>query len=119
MLRMLASAGRSGDVFFFISHTGRTKVLVEAAGLAQETEAKVISLTAPGSPLAARSDYTIELPDTEDTEQYLPMTSRIVQLVILDILATGVTLQRGEKFLPHLARIKQSVQATRFKDGES
>ena len=86
MLRMLASAGRSGDVFFFISHTGRTKVLVEAAGLAQETEAKVISLTAPGSPLAARSDYTIELPDTEDTEQYLPMTSRIVQLVILDIL---------------------------------
>ncbi len=119
MLRMMASAGGRGDVFFFISHTGRTKVLVEAAELARETQATVISLTAPDSPLAARSHCTIELAETENTEQYLPMTSRIVQLVILDVLATGVTLQRGEDFLPHLARIKQSLKATRFRDGES
>ncbi len=114
MLRMLTTAGGPGDLFFFISHTGRTRVLVEAAELARETEAIVVSLTAPDSPLAAMSHCTIELADTEDTEQYLPMTSRIVQLVILDILATGVTLRRGEDFLPHLARIKQSLQATRF-----
>jgi RpiR family carbohydrate utilization transcriptional regulator len=42
------------------------------------------------------------------------MTSRIVQLVILDVLATGVTLQRGEGFLPHLARIKESLKETRL-----
>lgn len=114
MLRMLTTAGGAGDLFFFISHTGRTKVLVEAAELARETEAVVVSLTAPNSPLAAMSHCTIELADTENAEQYLPMTSRIVQLVVLDILATGVTLRRGEDFLPHLARIKQSLQATRF-----
>jgi RpiR family carbohydrate utilization transcriptional regulator len=44
------------------------------------------------------------------------MTSRIVQLAILDVLATGVTLQRGEGFLPHLARIKESLRATRLPD---
>ncbi|MEP1594348.1 MAG: transcriptional regulator HexR, partial [Halieaceae bacterium] len=119
MLRMMTSAGGAGDVFFFISHTGRTKVLVEAAELARETEATVVSLTAPNSPLAARSHCTIELAETENTDEYLPMTSRIVQLVILDVLATGVTLSRGEDFLPHLARIKQSVRDTRFGESEN
>jgi RpiR family carbohydrate utilization transcriptional regulator len=44
----------------------------------------------------------------------LPMTSRLVQLVILDVLAAGVTLRRGEGFTPHLARIKDSLKDTRF-----
>ena len=50
----------------------------------------------------------------EDTDQYMPMTSRLVQLVILDVLASGVTLRRGESFTPYLARIKDSLKDTRF-----
>ena len=42
------------------------------------------------------------------------MTSRLVQLVILDVLAAGVTLRRGEGVAPHLARIKDSLRDTRF-----
>ena len=45
MLRMLSASGGVGDVFFFISHTGRTRVLVEAAELARQTEATLVSLT--------------------------------------------------------------------------
>lgn len=114
MQRMLAASGSVGDVFFFISNTGRTKVLVEAAELARKTEATVVSLTAPNSPLARQSHCTIEVGITENTDDYLPMTSRIVQLVLLDVLATGVTLRRGEGFLPHLARIKESLRDTRY-----
>ena len=114
MQRMLAASASAGDLFFFISHTGRTRALVEVAELAQETDAIVISLTKANSPLAASSDCTIALDVTEDTEEYLAMTSRIVQLVILDILATGMTLKRGESILPHLALIKRSLQHTRF-----
>ncbi|MBT7333651.1 MAG: transcriptional regulator HexR [Gammaproteobacteria bacterium] len=113
-LRMLAAAGGVGDVFFFISHTGRTRVLVEVAELARSTEATVVSLTAPDSPLADQSHCSIALENSEDTEEYLPMTSRLVQLVMLDVLATGVTLRRGEGFQPHLARIKDSLRQTRF-----
>jgi len=119
MQRMLAASGGVGDLFFFISHTGRTKVLVEAAALARKTEATVVSLTAPDSPLAANSHCTIDLHVQENTEEYLPMTSRLVQLVTLDVLATGVTLRRGEGFLPHLARIKDSLKDTRFPSEES
>jgi RpiR family carbohydrate utilization transcriptional regulator len=42
------------------------------------------------------------------------MTSRLVQLVILDVLAAGVTLRRGESFTPYLARIKDSLKDTRY-----
>ena len=114
MQRMLAAAGGVGDVFFFISHTGRTKVLVEAAEIARSTEATVVSLTAPNSPLARQSHCSIALDVTENTDEYLPMTSRLVQLATLDVLATGMTLRRGEGFLPHLARIKNSLRDTRY-----
>jgi RpiR family carbohydrate utilization transcriptional regulator len=119
MQRMLAASADAGDLFFFISHTGRTKVLVEVAELVRKTDAIIISLTKANSPLSASSDCTIELDVTEDTEEYLPMTSRIVQLVILDILATGMTLKRGESILPHLALIKRSLQDTRFPDEDT
>ena len=46
MHRMLAAGGSAGDVFFFISHTGRTETLVETAELVRNTEATVVSLTA-------------------------------------------------------------------------
>lgn len=114
MHRMLAAGGNVGDVFFFISHTGRTKVLVEAAETARTAEATVISLTSEHSPLARNSHLTIALNVSEDTDTYLPMTSRIVQLVVLDVLATGMTLRRGESILPHLARIKDSLIDSRL-----
>ena len=114
MHRMLAAGGGAGDVFFFISHTGRTETLVETAQLVRNTEATVVSLTAEGSPLADASHLSIDLNVPENTEEYLPMASRIVQLVVLDVLATGMTLQRGESILPHLARIKDSLKSTRF-----
>ena len=63
----------------------------------------MVSLTAEGLSLAQASHLSIDLSVSENTEEYLPMTSRIVQLVVLDVLATGMTLQRGESILPHLA----------------
>ncbi|BBI52781.1 hypothetical protein HORIV_52020 [Vreelandella olivaria] len=50
----------------------------------------------------------------EDTDHYMPMTSRVIQLTLIDALATGVTLRRGEDFLPHLKKIKDSLRDTRF-----
>lgn len=114
MHRMLASAAGVGDLFFCISHTGRTKSLVEAAQLARENGATVVGLTAPGSALSRACQWALELDVPEDTDEYLPMTSRIVHLVVLDVLATGVTLRKGEEFLPHLARIKNSLKPTRY-----
>ena len=114
MQRMLASTGTTGDVFFIISHTGRTKEVVEVAEIDRNNGSTVIGLTAPGSPLARISSVTLDVEVPENTDEYMPMTSRIVHLVILDVLATGVTLRRGPEFLPHLEKIKNSLKPTRY-----
>jgi len=113
MQRMLAAAGSLGDLFFMISHTGRTKDLLDTAAIARDSGATVVGLTAPKSPLAAACSHAITLNVPEDTDEYLPMTSRLVQLTVLDVIATGVSLRQGQAHIRHLAKIKESLQATR------
>ena len=113
MQRMIASVAHTGDLFVVISYTGRTRELVEVAHLARENGASVLGLTAAGSPLARASTLCLDIPLPEDTDIYMPMTSRIVQLTVLDVLA-GVTLRRGVDFQPHLRRIKESLVPTRY-----
>ena len=115
MMRMLASTGTTGDVFFVISHTGRTKEIIDVVQIARENGATIIALTSPGSPLAAISSISLDVDVPENTDEYMPMTSRIVHLVILDVLSTGFTLRRGPDFLPHLEKIKNSLLPTRLK----
>ena len=115
MQRMLASTGGAGDLFFIVSHTGRTKEIVEVAEIARNNGSIVIGLTAPDSPLAAMSTLAMDVDVPENTDEYMPMASRIVHLVVLDVLATGMTLRRGPDFLPHLEKIKNSLKPTRYK----
>jgi RpiR family carbohydrate utilization transcriptional regulator len=62
----------------------------------------------------AASDCAIELEAREDTDAYMPMTSRLAHLAVLDVLAAGVTLRRGEALQPHLRAIKESLRDTRL-----
>ncbi|WP_019365556.1 MULTISPECIES: MurR/RpiR family transcriptional regulator [Pseudomonas] len=114
MQRMLASVAQMGEVFVIISYTGRTRELVDVAKLARDNGASVIGMTAANSPLAKVSTLSLDIPVPEDTDIYMPMSSRIVQLTVLDILATGVTLRRGVDFQPHLRKVKESLVATRY-----
>lgn len=114
MQRMVASSCHTGDMVVVISWTGRTRELVDIAQLARENGAVVLGITAPGSPLAAECTETLEVATPEDTDHYMPMTSRMIQLTLIDVLATGVTLRRGEDFLPHLKKIKDSLKSTRY-----
>lgn len=118
MQRMLASSGNTGDVFFCISHTGRTRSLVKVARLARESGATVLGMTAADSPLAAASTLSIDIQVAENTDEYMPMTSRLAHMVVLDVLAAGVTLRRGVEFQPYLKRIKDSLKETRYPHGE-
>ncbi|MWJ29236.1 transcriptional regulator HexR [Halomonas sp. ZH2S] len=114
MQRMIAAACHTGDVVVVISYTGRTRELVDIARVAREAGAVVLGITAPDSPLSNECTATVEVSTPEDTDHYMPMTSRMIQLTLIDVLATGVTLRRGEDFLPHLKKIKDSLRETRF-----
>jgi len=114
MQRMVAASCHTGDVVVVISYTGRTRELVDIARVARESGAVVLGITAPHSPLTYECSAVLEVATPEDTDHYMPMTSRMIQLAMVDTLATGVTLRRGEAFLPHLKKIKDSLRDTRF-----
>lgn len=114
MQRMVAAGAGRGHVIVVISYTGRTREMVEIAELARTNGATVIAITAPDSPLSRVCSVALEVTAAEDTEVYMPMSSRIIHLTVIDILATGVTLKRGVDFQPHLKKIKDCLKDTRL-----
>ena len=111
--RMAATGLAAGDCLVCISYTGRTTAMVELAELARDNGARVLALTAPRSPLADACDLVLGVEGGEDTDLYTPMSSRVAQLVIIDVLATCLALRRGEEFGEHLACVKQNLRSTR------
>ena len=116
MQRMHASAMGTGDLAVVISHTGRTRAMVEAATLAREAGASVLALTRSDTPLSRVASLTLPVNVDENTDLYIPMVSRLMQLLVLDVLVTGVAQKRGSDFQPHLARIKKAIDGTRLSD---
>lgn len=114
MQRMSCMNSGEGDVVVLISHTGRTKTMVDMARIARENDATVIAITSEGTPLAREASLTLRLEVPEDTDVYMPMISRIAQLTLIDVLATGFTLRRGAKFRDNLKRVKEALKESRF-----
>ncbi|WP_333892169.1 MurR/RpiR family transcriptional regulator [Atlantibacter subterraneus] len=112
--RMSCMNCSADDVVVLISHTGRTKNLVELAQLARENDAMVLAITSAGTPLAREATLALLLDVPEDTDIYMPMVSRLAQLTLIDVLATGFTLRRGAKFRDNLKRVKEALKESRF-----
>ncbi len=114
MQRMSCMNCSDKDVVVLISSTGRTKSLVEIAQIARANDATVMGLTSSGSPLAKECSLVLSLDVPEDTDMYMPMASRIAQLMVIDILATGFILRRGNKFRENLKRVKETLRRSRY-----
>ena len=98
------------DVLVAISNSGRTIELLDAVSIALRNGCRVIALTSPGSPLARMATLAILADAREDAELYSPMISRIVHLALIDVLAVGVAMRRGNAVIEPLERTKQSLR---------
>ena len=67
-----------------------------------ERGAAVIAITASQSPLARKADVALIVDHVEDIATQVPMISRILHLLMIDILVVGVSMRRGENNLPRL-----------------
>lgn len=113
--RMAAAAADNETVILFLSFTGRTLATVETAKTAKKSGAKVIAITEPRSPLAAVCDLVITSgSELEDTTIYVPMTTNIMILTIVDILSTGLALKRSPQIDSRLKRMKDSLESIRI-----
>ncbi len=84
------------DVAVIISSSGRIDDLLTVADLAQARGATVLAITASHSPLARKADLALIVDHVEDVATQVPMVSRILHLLIIDILAVGVAMQQGQ-----------------------
>jgi RpiR family carbohydrate utilization transcriptional regulator len=117
MQYMSAATLQPGDAVVAISHTGRTRELLQSVDAARQSGATLIAITAPGSPLAQRADVLIPIDVPEDTDLYTPMTSRIAHLLVIDVLALGVALRGDDRTAERLRRMKDLLRAKRLPKG--
>ena len=112
---MSASMLRPGDCAVVVSNSGRTRDLMDACDIARRKGATTIVLTASGSPLAAAGDIHLAADHPEGYDRYSPMVSRLLHLMVIDILATCVALRiGGTRLQPMLQDMKDNLRSKRY-----
>jgi RpiR family carbohydrate utilization transcriptional regulator len=111
---MSASMLKPGDCAVIISNSGRTRDLMDACDIAKKQGATTIVITASGSPLASAGHIHLTADHPEGYDKYSPMVSRLLHLLIIDILATTVALRIGEALQPALRDMKKNLSSKRY-----
>jgi RpiR family carbohydrate utilization transcriptional regulator len=112
---MSASILGKGDCVLIISNSGRTRDLMDACDIARKNGATTIVVTASGSPLASAGHIHLSADHPEGFDRYSPMVSRLLHLLVIDVLATTVALRIGANTVqPMLSRMKDNLRSKRY-----
>ena len=116
---MSATMLKPGDCAVFISNSGRSRDMMDVAEIARKRGATTIFITTSGSPLAqmgqaGASQIMLPVDHPEDFDRYSPMVSRLLHLMVIDILTTGVALRLGKELRSTLQDIKRNLKNKRY-----
>ncbi len=112
---MSASLLGPGDCLVVFSNSGRTRDLLDSCEIAKKNGATTIVVTASGSPLSTTGKIHLSADHPESYERFSPMVSRLLHLMIVDVLATVVALRIGSTQLePMLRSMKQNLFNKRY-----
>lgn len=110
-----ASLAGPGRAVVAISNTGRSTSIIDAATAARDNGAAVIGISGAASPLLECCDTAIVVEALDNTDFYTPTISRLAQLVIVDVLATGVALRHDDTYIERLRVMK--ARLARIREG--
>lgn len=103
---------RQNTAIFVISHSGESRDILDAARLARQCRAKVVALTSyQNSTVTKLADYVLLSSANETKYRSDAMVSRILQLVIIDILYVAVVLRLGGPAIDSVNRSRLAVAA--------
>ncbi len=114
--RMVASTLEPTDVVVTLSVSGYTPEIVESAQIARQYGAKVVAITAGGSPLAEAADVMLPVVARETDFIYHPSSSRYAMLAAIDVLALELALRHQDRSRDKLRRLKITLDAHRGGD---
>ena len=95
LFKLAAELLTPGDVVIAISTSGQLPELLAAVDAARAAGADVIAITSSKSALARKATVCLAVDHSEDSTTFLSMISRILQLLLIDIVSVGISL--GDK----------------------
>ena len=109
-MRQAAAVVDERSVIVAVSKAGSSTALLQAVRIARGAGAPAIAVTSPASPLSARVDACLLVDVDEDTSAYTPMSSRLAQLAVLDVLQVATALRLGDAAVRRLERSKAALR---------
>jgi len=98
-----------------ITHSGESRDILEAVELAQETHAHIVALTSyRHSSVTKVADYVLLSSSNETKFRSDAMTSRILQLVTIDILYVSLVLKLGRSAIKEVNKSRLAVAAKKM-----
>jgi RpiR family carbohydrate utilization transcriptional regulator len=110
---MSAAVLGPADAAVCLSATGQMSHVVRCAEAASAGGATVIGITRGGTALSRACTIAIPVDTIENVYLYSQVAARLVHLVVADVLATGVALQRGPGVAERVRRMKDAIRDER------
>lgn len=111
LFEMAAELLGPGDVVIAVSSAGDGPQLLGAVDIARAAGAEVIAIGSGQSPLARKASVCLAVEHAEDSSTFLSMISRILQLLLIDIVSVGLSVdaqnageQQRRLLISHLDR---------------
>ncbi|MDP5009049.1 MAG: MurR/RpiR family transcriptional regulator [Glaciimonas sp.] len=98
------------DVLLAISHVGRQQSLLEAVDVAKKGGATIIAITQNNTPLAQLADVVLPIVIPEDPSVRLGMESYTAQLLLLETLVVGISMQLGQATINQPERFRLMLE---------
>ncbi|WP_066740479.1 MurR/RpiR family transcriptional regulator [Cupriavidus sp. D384] len=111
--KMVAATLSRDDVVLAFSASGNVPEMLVSCDIAREYGARLIAVTALGSPLAARADVLLPVRTLETDFIFKPSASRYAMLLVVDVLATQCAMLQQEQSKEKLRRLKYVLDAHR------
>ena len=109
-MSIYASFATSDDLIMAFSHSGESSEVIEAVRIAKENKAKTVVFTGyHNSTLAELADILLLSSTNETMYRSQSMVSRLIQLVIIDMLYVALVLNKGEEAIENVNRSRLAV----------
>lgn len=108
--QVAAGAQKAGGVVIAITHVGGMPSLLDAVDIARAQGAKVVAITRPGTPLAARADWLLGLTVPDDAVMHVGIDAYLVHLTLIEVLTVLIAQRVGEPAVRRLRGVREALQ---------
>lgn len=106
---------KKGDVMLAVSHSGRTRAVVDAMRHAKDAGATTVAITSfSGSPLAKESDYAVCVFADEENYPVEAVSARVAHICLIDAFMMTVATLNYEEFIKHVSNRNQILDEIRY-----